>query len=249
MDGITIMPNTKKNLKITALLTGRGNNTLRDKNVISVYGKPLLYYPAKAAIDSKFITDYYVSSDCEKVLSAAEDVGYSRIKRPAEYAQPDSQHVDVILHALDVLKKKKEKPDIIVVILANNACIKKEWIDDSVQCMIDDETLTAVCPVFEEADHHPFRVKKINSEGLCEPFFDFSGQKVSTNRQDLEPSYCFSHNFWVLRTSNFENEGGQPPWTFMGDRIKAYVVDPTFDVHVKEDVEATEKWLKEQGVV
>ena len=36
-------------MTIVALLTGRGNNTLRDKNVLPVLGKPLLYYPAMAA--------------------------------------------------------------------------------------------------------------------------------------------------------------------------------------------------------
>ena len=30
-------------MKIAALLTGRGNNTLKDKNVLPVLGKPLLY--------------------------------------------------------------------------------------------------------------------------------------------------------------------------------------------------------------
>ena len=30
-------------MKIVALLTGRGNNTLKDKNVLPVLGKPLLY--------------------------------------------------------------------------------------------------------------------------------------------------------------------------------------------------------------
>ena len=52
--------------KIVALLTGRGNNTLKDKNVLPVLGKPLLYYPAMAAKTCSLITDFYVSSDDEK---------------------------------------------------------------------------------------------------------------------------------------------------------------------------------------
>ena len=35
-------------MKTTALLTGRGNNTLKDKNVLDILGKPVLYYPAHA---------------------------------------------------------------------------------------------------------------------------------------------------------------------------------------------------------
>ena len=37
---------------VVALLTGRGNNTLKDKNIIPVKGKPLLSYPCEQAIKS-----------------------------------------------------------------------------------------------------------------------------------------------------------------------------------------------------
>ncbi len=35
-------------MKVNVLLTGRGNNTLKDKNVLDVLGKPVMYYPANA---------------------------------------------------------------------------------------------------------------------------------------------------------------------------------------------------------
>lgn len=46
-----------------------------------------------------------------------------------------------------------------------------------------------------EMDHHPYRCKKINSEGYLEPIFGFKNFHVSTNRQDLVPAYFLSHNF------------------------------------------------------
>ena len=102
-------------MKIAALLTGRGNNTLKDKNVLPVLGKPLLYYPAMAAKTCNLITDFYVSSDDEKILKAASDCGYKKIVRPVELAAPTSQHVDAIRHALGVMKQDGVEPDILVV--------------------------------------------------------------------------------------------------------------------------------------
>ena len=93
-------------MQITALLTGRGNNTMKDKNVRLINGKPLLYYGASAAKKSKYITDFFCSSDDDKILNAAESCGYIPIKRPWEYAQPNSQHVDAIKHALSVMEQK-----------------------------------------------------------------------------------------------------------------------------------------------
>ncbi|MFZ2484664.1 MAG: CMP-N-acetylneuraminic acid synthetase [Minisyncoccia bacterium] len=231
--------------RVTALLTGRGGSTLRDKNVILVLGKPLLSYPAKAAYGSNLIHDYYVSSDSIKILNSAKAIGYFPIKRPPAFSKPDSQHEDVIRHTLSHLKKLEKVPDIIVVLLANSVTIKTKWIDDCIEAIIKDPSLTAVVPVYQDSDHHPFRSKKINKSGLLEPFFDFKGKIVSTNRQDLEPSYFLCHNFWVLRTSNFESSTGQQPWKFMGNKIKPYVMkEETFDVHGMADINRSEKWLK-----
>lgn len=236
-------------MKITALLTGRGNNTLKDKNVLPVLGKPLLQYPALAAKNSKYIKNFYVSSDCNKILSAAYEVGYQIIKRPKEFAQPDSQHVDVIKHSLEFISKSKDgKPDLIVVMLANSVTIKTEWIDNCIDFMVNDPTITAAAPMYREMDHHPYRAKQLTDEGLCEPFFDFGKTPVSTNRQDLVPCYFFSHNFWVLRVSAFQSNKGQKPWLFMGDRIKPFIIDEAFDVHDINDLKKSEEWLIKEKI-
>jgi len=233
--------------RVTALLTGRGGSTLPDKNVILVLGKPLLHYPAKAGYESSLINEHYVSSDSAKILNSAKLIGYFPIKRPRAFSKPDSQHGDVIRHAISYLKKRKKVPDIIVVLLANSVTIKTKWIDECIEAIMKDSSLTAVVPVYPDSDRHPFRAKKINKRGFLEPFFSFKGKReISTNRQDLEPSYFLCHNFWVLRTSNFDTSTGQLPWKFMGNNIKPYIIrEKTFDVHDWEDVYHSEKWLKE----
>ena len=46
-----------KKCKVIALLTGRGNNTLTDKNVRDILGQPVLYYTANAAKKSDIIVN------------------------------------------------------------------------------------------------------------------------------------------------------------------------------------------------
>ena len=238
-------------MRIVALLTGRGNNTLKDKNVLPVLGRPLCQYPALAAKKCKLITDFYVSSDDEKILSAAEEVGYKRIVRPAELALPTSQHVDAIKHALGVMKEDGCKPDIIVVILANSAITKTEWIEESVRNLIENPELSSSCPVMIEQDHHPYRCKRLREDGCLDTWFDFDGQHISTNRQDLPKNFVFCHNFWTLSLKNtlYGDSVGQQPWTFMGNNCKPVIVKESFDVHDMEDIIRTEKWLKEEGII
>lgn len=233
-------------MKTIALLTGRGNNSLKDKNVIDVLGNPVLYYPANAGIKAKCCNSHYCSSDDEKILSAAEKIGYKKIVRPKELARPDSQHIDCILHALKVIEEKESLPEILVVILANNVTIKSEWINDCVDMMKIDSTLSAVVPVYRDNDHHPLRAKTLNDEGLlCMYEKNISG-KISTNRQDLPTCYFLSHNFWVLNVKMMlENpHGGQQPWSFMGDRIAHYEIEESIDIHDHADLYIATEWIK-----
>ena len=237
-------------MKITALLTGRGNNTMQNKNVRLVLGKPLLYYPAMAAKKVKLITDFYVSSDDEKILKAAEDCGYKRILRPKELALPTSQHVDAIKHALDIMKGDSCEPDILVVLLANSGIVKSQWIEEAIVNLINNENLSACCPVMLEMDKHPYRSKRLREDGCLDTWFDFKGQKISTNRQDLPMNFVLCHNFWALRLQNtlYSSDEGQQPWTFMGNNIKPIIVPESFDVHTEDDIIKTEKGFKRENI-
>ena len=237
-------------MKIVALLTGRGNNTMKDKNVRTVLGKPLLYYPAMAAKACSLITDFYVSSDCNKILNAAEECVYKKIVRPVELALPTAQHVDAITHALGVMKNDGIEPDILVVLLANSGIIKTEWIEESIQNLLKNPDLSASCPVMLEMDNHPYRSKCLREDGCLGTWFDFKGRNISTNRQDLPMNFTLCHNFWTLNLKNslYCEEEGQQPWTFMGNNIKPIIVKESFDVHDEDDIIRTEKWLREEAI-
>ena len=237
-------------MKIAALLTGRGNNTLKDKNVLPVLGKPLLYYPAMAAKTCNLITDFYVSSDDEKILKAASDCGYKKIVLPVELAAPTSQHVYAIRNALGVMKQDGVEPDILVVLLANSGIVKTEWIEESITQLLKDEALSASVPVLLEMDNHPYRSKRLREDGCLDTWFDFRGKNISTNRQDLPMNFVLCHNFWTLNLKNslYSSTEGQQPWTFMGSNIKPIVVEESFDVHDEDDIRRTEKWLLEEGI-
>lgn len=237
-------------MKIVALLTGRGNNTLKDKNILPVLGKPLLYYPAMAARSCAAISDFYVSSDDDKILDAAAACGYKKIRRPDELALPTAQHVDAIIHALGVMKEDGVEPDVLVVLLANSGIVKAEWIEESIRNLVNNPELSASCPVLLEMDNHPYRSKRLRADGCLDTWFDFKGQNISTNRQDLPMNFVLCHNFWTLNLNKsiYSDIQGQQPWTFMGNNIKPIVVEESFDVHDEEDLLKTEKWLTKHNI-
>lgn len=239
------------NDNVVVLLTGRGNNTLKDKNVIPVLGKPLLSYTAIAGLKVKNSIAHFVSSEDEKILTTANNIGYTKIIRPSEYALPNAQHVDCLTHAIEEIKSKHSiVPDILVVLLANCATTKTSWIEDCIDIIRKNPEATSVIPIQKNNDHHPYRAKKIDKDGYLDQFIKPEKDKISSNRQDLELNYFVCHNFWVLNLKNMSRDlsDGQPPWPFMGSKIIPYLVDYSIDIHHKEDIYLTEKWLKKNDM-
>ena len=237
-------------MKVYTLLTGRGNNTLKDKNILECLGHPVLFYPANAACCARTVSKRFCSSDDEKILSAAEKLGYSRIKRPAELALPTSQHIDCIIHGLKVIMETNELPDILVVTLANNVTITSQWIDDCVNMMKSDMSISAVVPVYQDNDHHPLRAKTVDANGRLQMYEKGITGKVSTNRQDLPPCYFLAHNFWVLNVQSLlkNEEEGQQPWSFMGNNIAYYEIGESIDIHKEIDLYVAREWIKENYI-
>lgn len=234
-------------MKVYALLTGRGNNTLKDKNILDCLGHPILFYPANATSKAKTITKMFCSSDDSKILEEAKKLNHIPILRPAELALPTSQHVDCIFHALDVIEKQMDLPDILVVTLANNVTIKSEWIDKCVQMMEEDMTISAVVPVYRDNDHHPLRSKTVDQNGRLQMYEKSVDGKISTNRQDLPTCYFLAHNFWVLNVKILcESKGeGQQPWGFMGNNIAYFEIEESIDIHDSLDLLLAREWIKE----
>ena len=55
---------------IIALLTGRGNSSLKNKNILKLNKKPVLSYACEQSKKVKSISNFFVSSDDENILNS-----------------------------------------------------------------------------------------------------------------------------------------------------------------------------------
>ena len=230
-------------MQITALLTGRGGSSLKDKNVIKILKKPVLAYPCEASKKVKKIDNYFVSSDDEKILNTAHRYGFEKIKRPKNLSLANSKHHDVLKHSLKELSKRNLYPDIFVVLLANAPIIYPKWIQDCIKILIKKKA-SAVVPVIKDNDKHPLRAKKVQKNYL-NPFIN-SKKNISSNRQDLKSCYFLCHNFWVIRTKAIIDNKGFNPWNFMGPKVLPYLVPYSHDIHTEFDLKICKLLLQKK---
>lgn len=227
---------------IACVLTGKKNSTFKNKNSKKILGKEIFLYPALEAKKCKKIKHFYVSSDSTLMLNKCSNEGYKKIKRPKNLCTKNALHRDVLLHFLEFAKKDGFEPEIIVVLLANSPTIKFEWIEKSISMIKSNKKLSAVVPVVKNNDYHPLRAKKI-SNNLIKPFMK-NKKNISTNRQDLEPSYFLAHNFWTIRSKEIIMNRGENPWKFMGPKVKPLIINESVDVHEERDLYLCETWLR-----
>ena len=153
-------------MKIAALLTGKGSSTLKNKNLLKINNKPILYYPCAEAKKIKDIDKFFVSSEDKKILDICNKYGYEKILRPKNLSKANSKHHDVILHSVKYMKNKNYHPDILIILLANAPIISSKWIKDCLKILRNNKKTTSVVPVILNNDHNPFRAKKLRGNYL-----------------------------------------------------------------------------------
>jgi len=231
---------------ITALLTGKENSTLKNKNKIKLFGEYIFNYSTKQAKKVKNINFFYTSSDSKIILNETKKIGFEIINRPKKLAKANTKHLDVLKHAVNIFKSKNQYPDILVVLLANAPIVKSKWISDCIKILKNNKNISAVVPVQQINDHHPERAKKI-AKGFLKNFIN--KKKISSNRQDLEKCFFLCHNFWVIRTDEIYKNNGIPPWSFMGKKVKAYKIKNSIDIHYPIDIEIAKFILKNEKYI
>ena len=106
-----------RNLKILAIIPARsGSKSIKDKNIISYKGKPLIYHSIQIALKSKLINRVIVSTDSKKYANISKKFGAEvPFLRPKKISKDNSSDSEWIFHAIDYLiKKEKYYPEIIV---------------------------------------------------------------------------------------------------------------------------------------
>ena len=97
--------------KILCTICMRGSSKgVKNKNIIDINGKPLLYYTVSKAINSKIFNEIVASSDSKKILSLSKKFGVKNtIIRPKILSNDKSGKVPAIKHALLKIQKKLNK--------------------------------------------------------------------------------------------------------------------------------------------
>ena len=78
----------------------KGSKGLPNKNVLNLFGKPLIYHSLDQAKKIKLFSKIVVSSNSNKILKISKKKANYCIKRPEKLSGDHSSKIEVIKHAL-----------------------------------------------------------------------------------------------------------------------------------------------------
>ena len=189
---------SNKNVLAITLARG-GSKSIYKKNIALLKNKPLISYTINAALDSKYIDEYIISTDDKEIADVAENLGATiPFLRPENLSSDTASSADALIHAVNAYEEiTKKKYDYIIELMCTNPFKSGEMIDDIISTLDRNEKADAVITVERLLDHHPARIKKIE-DGYIRDFC--VEEELESRRQDLKPeAYIRNGNIYALR--------------------------------------------------
>lgn len=109
-----------------------GSKGIPRKNIKIIAGKPLIAWTIEAAIKSRLINRYIVSTEDEEIAEISKQLGAEVLYRPSELATDEASTLCVLQHAIEQIPC-----DIVVLLQATSPIRNKGLIDDCIREFMD----------------------------------------------------------------------------------------------------------------
>jgi hypothetical protein len=239
----------------SALLLGRkGSIGFPGKNLYSLLGRPLAYYPMAAAIKAKNIDKVYISTDDEKLMELARENGVEVIVRPAQLCTKEALGEDAFVHGYFQIKKRNSGEDIelVALLFCNAPTVTSDLIDAGIKALREHPEYDSAVSVSSYNMWSPLRARKIGKDGLLHPFVPFETfgdpKTLNCDRDSQGDVWFADMGVSVVRPRCLENiHTGLLPQKWMGQKIYPLKQWGGLDVDFPWQIPLAEYWLKQHG--
>lgn len=136
MMGLSYMIEASKENIIAIIPARGGSKRLKRKNIYEIWGKPMLYWSIKAAKESEYITDVWVTTEDEEIKKIALECGAKVHDRDPKLAEDHVYKMAAIREANSFIERNHYKPDIVISLQANSPEMTGEMLDNAIESFI-----------------------------------------------------------------------------------------------------------------
>lgn len=236
-------------MMIPALVIGReGSEGFPGKNVADILGRPLCWYPIKAAREADHISNVYVSTDFDKIASVAGDMDVTIIERDPSLATSDASAYDVFKRGTEqIAAAEDEELDAIVLLLCNSPTLTAMRLEEGIDLLLQNKELDSVVSASKYNMHSPLRARKLDENKLKPYIPPKEIEGASANRDTQKDTYFIDGSFFIIRPRCLEDGVGQLPYKWIGDEIGIIKNQAGLDIDYRWQVPQASYWLRKHG--
>ena len=227
--------------RVLGIIPARGGSRrLQKKNIRHLCNKPLIGWTIDAARNSKTLDELVVSTEDVEVEKVVTALGLTEvIKRSSDLASDDATINDVVVEVLNVMKKRGEKFDYIVLLQPTSPLRTAEHVEGAFGLMetMDCSGVISVC----RTEHPVEWTGKLGPDGFLDSFI--SNAELDKQSQEFMPSYQINGAIYVTPVDRFLKE----KTLFLKSGMVAYVMDRASSVDIDDEYDLRlAAWLLEQ---
>ena len=241
-----------ENKKILVVVTARaGSKGIPMKNVRDLLGKPLFMWSVEAGLQSKYVDEVLLSSNCIDCLSIFQDYSIKRdedmeegyeyvlpslsvVTRPEKYSTDTSKNEDALIHALKIVGPSNF--DVVINLQPTSPVRLNGLLDETIEVYIKggyDSLLTA-------SKDTPFIWQKIDGEWVYT--VDRNGCCNRKMRQEFNKDEFVYHDNGCIYITDVnvmletECRIGSNPYIYETEGINNIQIDEEFDFELIENL-------------
>lgn len=186
-------------MKIAIIPARGGSKRIPRKNIRNFFGKPMLHWPIKAAIESRLFDHIIVSTDSEEIAEEALKAGaLVPFSRPKHLADDHAITREVINHAITECQKLFGAFEHCCCIYATSPFLHKDDLQAALNILIAKESNF----VFS-ATPYTFPIQRAFFEKPDGSIDMFYPEHIKTRSQDLTPAFHDAGMFYWGKTESF----------------------------------------------
>tara|TARA_A100001388_G_scaffold250969_1_gene212567 strand:+ start:559 stop:1245 length:687 start_codon:yes stop_codon:yes gene_type:complete len=212
----------KNRTKIISIILARGGSKqIKNKNLIKINNKPLIFYTIKECLRSNLINETWVSSDNENILKYSKKIGAKVIKRPKIFSKDNTSSESSWYHAINYLKKKVNF-EIVVAPQVTSPKRPKHVFDRAIK-YFKRKNLDSLMSV-SEINPPNMWVKLKNSDKL-----KIKNHNLYRGRQSFQKTFNENGSFYIFKASEFLKFKNR-----LFKKIGAYKIDKKFSFEIDD---------------
>ena len=228
-------------VRVLGVIIARGGSKgLPRKNLLPLAGKPLIAHTIEAALESRRLDRFVVSTEDREIAEVARRYGADvPFMRPAELATDDILVFPVLRHATGWLEEHEGYlPEYVLLLQPTTPLRTAQDIDNAIEVAIENDADTVVG--YSPAKQHPYWMRRITEDGRLVEFLP--SEWGEARRQELPP-VGYPGGFIFIAKRDFLQHHD----TFYSDKTYPYVFkkEQAIDIDTLIDLRLAELVLKE----